>query len=106
MNGSRGKRFSRRGLVLWVVAVAALCTVLPGCASDPGVGSAASPAENLDRDVAYVGADACRPCHLQQAATYGETGMGRAFYPMTAEVAVEDFDGDGHTDMVLSVCFF
>ncbi len=47
--------------------------------------------ENHDPAVRYVGADACRKCHQEIAATYARTGMGRSAYPMTAEVAVEDF---------------
>jgi predicted CXXCH cytochrome family protein len=43
---------------------------------------------------AHVGARECLGCHPDVAATYPETGMGRAFYPLTSDVAVEDFSDD------------
>ena len=39
----------------------------------------------------YVGIDACVDCHKDRAATFAHTGMGRSFYPLTADVVVEDF---------------
>ena len=72
--------------------------VLAAMAAATGCGRAERRAEaataeirNADLSVRYLGDASCRPCHLQQASTYVETGMGRAFYPLTAESAVEDF---------------
>jgi len=44
--------------------------------------------------VAYVGQEACRDCHLEEAGTFAHTGMGRAFYPMVPEEVVEDWQVD------------
>jgi len=49
---------------------------------------------NQDPTVAYVGIGECRPCHLDIATTYTQTGMGRSFYPMSRARAVEDFEKD------------
>ena len=49
--------------------------------------------ENHDPAVAYTGADSCQSCHRDIHATHRKTGMGRAFYAMTPEVAVEDWNG-------------
>lgn len=46
---------------------------------------------NQAPDVEYVGLEACRSCHLEQFTSYKQTGMGRAFYPLSPETAVEDF---------------
>ena len=40
---------------------------------------------------AYVDAAVCGQCHAAKARTFAQTGMGRSFYKMTAEKAVEDF---------------
>ena len=48
-----------------------------------GASAAASPT--------YVGADACRSCHAEVASTFSRTGMGRSFYPMTADRVIEDW---------------
>ena len=71
-------------LSLTVVAVAASCGRATPEPVSPGF-------RNTDPAVRYLGTDSCRPCHLQQSSTYSATGMGRAFYPLTPEVAVEDF---------------
>ncbi len=46
---------------------------------------------NLAPGVAYVGSAACRPCHLEKWSTFAHTGMGRSWYPLTADDAVEDW---------------
>ena len=46
---------------------------------------------NMNKDVAYLGQDACRQCHLEKYTTAVKTGMGRAFYPMTPAEELEDF---------------
>jgi tetratricopeptide (TPR) repeat protein len=40
---------------------------------------------------AYVDAAVCAQCHADKAGTYRQTGMGRSFYRLTPETAVEDF---------------
>lgn len=65
------------------------CASLLGCSR--GAGKGQGQFLNHDPAVQYVGREACRPCHLGIFATYAHTGMGRAFYPMTPEVALEDF---------------
>ncbi len=59
-------------------------------------GSSASSPANLPRfiggaDDGYVDAAACASCHREIAATYSQTGMGRAFYRVRPEKMVEDF---------------
>lgn len=46
---------------------------------------------NLEASVEYVGMEQCRDCHLGVYTTHTQTGMGRAFFPMSADVVVEDF---------------
>ncbi len=41
--------------------------------------------------VAYVGGATCRPCHAETWSTFSHTGMGRSWYPLTAERAIEDW---------------
>ncbi len=53
--------------------------------------SAALRFANQDPSVGYVGVTECRPCHLDIATTFAQTGMGRSFYPMSPKRAVEDF---------------
>jgi tetratricopeptide (TPR) repeat protein len=71
-------------------AVLLLLVTFGGCSPDSR-DLAETAFANTDPTVGYVGEQACVPCHLQQATSYAETGMGRAFYPMSPEVAVEDF---------------
>ena len=40
---------------------------------------------------AYVDPAVCGQCHADKAQTYRQTGMGRSFYRLTPETAVEDF---------------
>ena len=47
----------------------------------------------------YVGTAECVGCHPDVAATFAQTGMGRAFYPMTPETAVEDFARDNEIEI-------
>ncbi len=48
---------------------------------------------NLAPDVAYVGDDACASCHEEQHAGYQGHGMANAFYRLTPDNVVEDWDG-------------
>ncbi len=84
-NHRRATRWQPRAarlLGLWCLAASTIA-----CGSKPGV----SGFLNQAPDVRYVGIDNCVDCHQDKAATYAKTGMGRSFYPMTAEVAIEDF---------------
>ena len=63
-----------------------------GCGDGPPTGSVVSSQFlNMAPGVEYVGRDACRQCHFEQFGTFSHTGMGRSFYPMSPEEAVEDF---------------
>ncbi len=94
----------RRGrLAQTMILVLALLSVTAACAPGEETGSdgaeAASPAgpsaaanfRNTDPQVQYVGAENCRDCHQALYASHTQTGMGRAFYPMSPDVVVEDF---------------
>ena len=52
-----------------------------------------------DAGARYVGRDACLGCHAGIGGTAAETGMGRAFYPLTRETAVEDFSKKNRFDL-------
>lgn len=39
----------------------------------------------------YVGSETCRPCHSEVWSTFSKTGMGRSFYPLTADRSIEDW---------------
>jgi len=43
-------------------------------------------------DAKYVGLESCSNCHLEIATSYRQTGMGRSWYRMTTEVAVESWN--------------
>ena len=45
-------------------------------------------------DAGYVSAESCRSCHAEIYETYQHTGMGRSFYRMRLEKAVEDWTGN------------
>jgi predicted CXXCH cytochrome family protein len=40
---------------------------------------------------AYVDPAVCARCHADKARTYSQTGMGRSFYRLTPQTAIEDF---------------
>ena len=85
-----------------MLALAALLLGALACApatdsGSQGVGEARSADyefANQDPSVAYVGAESCGECHEGIQLTHSQTGMGRAFFPMTADVVVEDFTDD------------
>jgi tetratricopeptide (TPR) repeat protein len=56
-----------------------------------GVGLIAGPAARAAAGNAYVDPAVCGQCHADKAGTYRQTGMGRSFYRLTSETAVEDF---------------
>jgi len=70
------------------LAVVAACLALLGCGDAAG-----PPLEYLNHgdDAAYVGIAECRRCHVDIAATFARTGMGRSWYPLTPASAVEDW---------------
>ncbi|HWC96183.1 MAG TPA: tetratricopeptide repeat protein [Candidatus Sulfopaludibacter sp.] len=59
----------------------AVCLLLMGMALVPGALAADG----------YVDAAVCAQCHAEIAKTYRETGMGRSFFRMQPQTAVEDF---------------
>lgn len=83
---------TRRSVGPLLGALAALA-VSCGRAAPPEKAAADARAHFLNHDlkVRYVGAEACRPCHVEKASTAAHTGMGRAFYRLTPRTAVEDF---------------
>lgn len=54
---------------------------------------------NQSKDVAYVGSAACRPCHAERWSTFSHTGMGRSWYPLTADRAIEDWTAHNVLDV-------
>jgi Flp pilus assembly protein TadD len=80
-------------LSCFAVALAAGCRQGPAFESKPEFA-------NRAKDVRYVGAAACTPCHRDIAETYAHTGMGRSFYPMTAAAAAaSDFNRDNEIEV-------
>lgn len=75
-------RASRPGPALLLVWLAIACACSPQVER---AGDEALPAAE------YVGADACRSCHLGIASTYAQTGMGRAFHAMDSTIVEADF---------------
>ena len=65
-------------------AVAARTTLLAICLSWAALGQPA-------QANSYIDPGTCVQCHAAKARTYAQTGMGRAFYRMTPQKAVEDF---------------
>src|SRR5258708_11310932 len=55
----------------------------------------AAPAEYADPQL-------CAACHREIAASHARTGMGRSFYPLTAQTAVEDFQRNNRFDHAAS----
>jgi len=62
----------------------------PKEASPAPVAAGGQPFLNQAKDVAYVGIDACRPCH---------TGMGMSWYPLTADRVIEDWTTKNTVDV-------
>ncbi len=50
-----------------------------------------APFLNQASGVAYVGGETCRPCHAETWSTFSHTGMGRSWYPLTADRVIEDW---------------
>ena len=69
-----------------------LAAWLSGCWDDAQA-EQASPYLNVVAEAEYAGDASCAQCHGEISASYATHGMAQSFYPMTAEVAVEDFSG-------------
>ncbi len=76
-----------------MVAIAALAMISARCGA-PGGRERAPQFLNQAPAVRFVGIDNCVGCHKDKAQSFSRTGMGRAFYAMSAETAVEDFTGN------------
>lgn len=77
-------------------ALVAAAMIVCGCSASPDPDPPRTGPEFLNHDpsVRYVGRDACVSCHKGNAANFARTGMGRSFYPMTADRVIEDFTDD------------
>lgn len=78
------------------LAVALAVATLAACGGQPTQDPATAPhAEaaflNQAAGVAYVGGATCRPCHAETWSTFSHTGMGRSWYPLTADRVIEDW---------------
>jgi Flp pilus assembly protein TadD len=75
--------------MVWIAMVLIpIASIALGASAPLMAASAAAPAMAAN---AYVDPAVCGQCHADKARTYRQTGMGRSFYPLTAETAVEDF---------------
>ena len=96
MNPPRDRLIKLASLVM-CAALFAACGGGGDSTSEPNPELAAQPAylpQNTDMSVEYVGQETCQACHFEVFGTTSGTGMGRAFYPMSPEVEVEDFTDD------------
>jgi len=76
--------------MVWIAMVLIpIASIALGASAPLMAASAAAPAMAAN---AYADAAVCGQCHADKARTYRQTGMGRSFYPLTAETAVEDFN--------------
>ena len=71
----------------WAVAIVSLAS----CGRGDPAGTAPSPEADTAREAAYVGRDACRPCHAETWSTFARTGMGRSWYPLSGAPVIEDW---------------
>lgn len=72
-------------------ATIVLALLIAACARPAGEAPSNPAFLNQAPGVPYVGIAACVGCHKDKAETFSHTGMGRAAFPMTEEVANEDF---------------
>jgi hypothetical protein len=93
------QRPTHAGLALSLLLLASSIGCRDGADRPASGPTAAGLPSNTDLAVAYVGDAACRECHLGIATTYRDTGMGKAFYPLTADVVVEDFTDDNEFEV-------
>ena len=70
-------------------AVLVALAALAACSGEPKPATATTTAP--EKDAAYLGSEACRTCHAERWSTFSHTGMGRSWYPLTAERAIEDW---------------
>ncbi|MCB9383601.1 MAG: tetratricopeptide repeat protein [Bryobacterales bacterium] len=71
------------GAIALLSFAAALYYFLPPSADAPATPALARGALHPAGDPGYIDSSACAGCHAEIAASYAETGMGRAFYPAT-----------------------
>jgi len=84
-----------------IVALLALAAC-GGSSKAPPASSAGGAFLNQSLDVSYVGVEACRPCHAERWSTFAHTGMGRSWYPLTADRAIEDWTTRNTVDVPAS----
>src|SRR5262245_66429323 len=65
--------------------IVVLALLLHGC------GKGGGEPVTVPASATYVGAEACRSCHAEVWSTFSRTGMGRSFYPLTADRIIEDW---------------
>ncbi len=70
----------------------AVCIVLFGAALFAACSPQGETLVNHAPDAEYVGLESCTDCHREIAASYRQTGMGRSWYRMTTQVAVESWN--------------
>lgn len=90
MNAVPRSEVPARGRRTLALTALAACALLPDCRDGQG-GSHHGPAAETN-GARYLGTNDCAGCHQDIAATFARTGMGRSWYPMTAEEKVEDFE--------------
>jgi Flp pilus assembly protein TadD len=78
------------------ILIGAALLSFSACARSPAIPAAP---RNASPSVRYVGSAACLGCHRDVGATFAATGMGRAFYPLDATTAVEDFTKGNRFDL-------
>ena len=89
-----------RSRMRWIVHVLIPCLLLVAACTAPSepapetVRQDTSPFQNAVEGVGYVGDAACATCHEDLYASYQQHGMAQSLYPLTAENAVERYDGD------------
>lgn len=72
-------------------AVVLLAGLAAACSKSKSTAPEAAAPAGAASEAAAVGKQACASCHPDIAATFGETGMGRSWYPLTRSTAIEDF---------------
>lgn len=76
------------------ILLALACACVVSCRQSPRASGAGS-----GRDAAYAGPASCAECHASIAKSYAGTGMGRSFYPLEPDSAVEDFTSDNRLEL-------
>jgi len=61
---------------------------------------------NVDQEVEYVGDLACFDCHEDEYLGFYEHGMSRSMYPLTGEVAVEEYGSETVVDSTTGLRYY